>query len=47
MKAEDVKKIQAATARAAADRKLKEAQDAQAKAAELEAKVETPKKSDT
>ena len=46
-RAEDVKKIQAATARAAADRKLKEAQEAQAKAAELEAKVAPVEKGDT
>lgn len=36
-RAEQTKKIQAATARAAADRKMREAQEAQAKAAELEA----------
>lgn len=36
-RAEQTKKIQAATARAAADRKMKEAQDAQAAAAKLEA----------
>jgi sec-independent protein translocase protein TatB len=47
-RAENTKKIQAATARAAADRKLKEAQEAQAKAAELEAQVTPPAdKSDT
>ncbi|MFK7743496.1 MAG: Sec-independent protein translocase protein TatB [Roseobacter sp.] len=44
---ENAKKIHAATARVAADRKLKEAQEAQAKAAELEAQVDAPKKSDT
>ena len=36
-RAEDVKKIQASTARAAADRKAREAEEAQAKAAEAEA----------
>lgn len=36
-RAEQTKKIQAATARAAADRKMREAEEAQAKAAELEA----------
>jgi sec-independent protein translocase protein TatB len=41
-RAESAKKIQAATARAAADRKMKEAQEAQAKAAELEAQVAPP-----
>jgi len=46
-RAENAKKIQAATARAAADRKLKEAQAAQAKAEELEAKVAPSEKSDT
>lgn len=46
-RAENANKIHAATARAAADRKLKEAQDAQAKAAELEAKVTPPEKSET
>lgn len=46
-RAEDAKKIQAATARAAADRKLKEAQEAQAKAEELEAKIAPPEKSET
>jgi sec-independent protein translocase protein TatB len=46
-RAEDTKKIQAATARAAADRQMKEAQAAQAKAAELEAQVAPPKKSET
>ncbi|WP_227270285.1 Sec-independent protein translocase protein TatB [Roseobacter weihaiensis] len=46
-RAEKTKKIQAATARAAADRKLKEAQEAQARAAELEAQVTPPEKSDT
>lgn len=46
-RAENARKIQAATARAAADRKMKEAQDAQAKAAELEAQVAPSEKSDT
>lgn len=38
-RAEDAKKIEAATARAAADRKQREAEEAQAKAAEAEAAV--------
>ncbi|WP_187428639.1 Sec-independent protein translocase protein TatB [Roseobacter fucihabitans] len=50
-RAEQTKKIQAATARAAADRKMKEAQDAQAAAAKLEAARDAaptpPAKSDT
>lgn len=46
-RAENAKKIQAATARAQAERKMKEAEAAQAKAAELEAKVTPPEKSDT
>lgn len=47
-RAADVKKIQAATARAAADRKVREAEQAQAKAAELEAEVPpADQKSDT
>ena len=46
-RAENMKKIQAATARAAADRKLKEAQEGQAKATELEAAVTPAQKSDT
>ncbi|MEP1614362.1 MAG: Sec-independent protein translocase protein TatB [Roseobacter sp.] len=46
-RAENAKKIQAATARATAQRKLKEAQDAQSKAEELEAKITPPEKSDT
>lgn len=46
-RAENAKKIQAATARAAADRKMKEAQEAQAKAAELEAQVAPTEKTDT
>ncbi|MEO9653218.1 MAG: Sec-independent protein translocase protein TatB [Roseobacter sp.] len=46
-RAENAKKIQAATARATAERKLKEAQDAQSKAEELEAKITPPEKSDT
>jgi sec-independent protein translocase protein TatB len=46
-RAENAKKFQAATARATADRKLKEAQAAQAKAEELEAKVAPSEKSDT
>ncbi|MEM9576104.1 MAG: Sec-independent protein translocase protein TatB [Pseudomonadota bacterium] len=46
-RAEKAKKIQAATARAQAERKLKEAQDAQAKAEALEAQVAPPEKSDT
>ncbi|WP_299962358.1 Sec-independent protein translocase protein TatB [uncultured Roseobacter sp.] len=41
-RAEKTKKIQAATARAAADRKMKEAEEAQAKAAELEAARDAP-----
>jgi sec-independent protein translocase protein TatB len=45
-RAENARKIQAATARAAADRKMKEAQEAQAKAAELEANLSPPEKSD-
>jgi sec-independent protein translocase protein TatB len=46
-RAENVKKIQAATARAAADRKAREAEEAQAKAAELEAAVAPAPKSET
>ncbi|MEP2642082.1 Sec-independent protein translocase protein TatB [Roseobacter sp.] len=48
-RAEQTKKIQAATARAAADRKMKDAQEAQAAAAKLEAvrDAEPPEKSDT
>ena len=46
-RSEDAKKIHAATARAAADRKLKEAQEAQARAEKLEAEVNPPEKSDT
>ncbi len=46
-RSENAKKFQAATARAQADRKLKEAQEAQAKAAELEAQVGSPEKNDT
>ncbi len=46
-RAENAKKIHAATARAQADRKLKEAQDAAAKADELEAKITPSEKSDT
>jgi sec-independent protein translocase protein TatB len=46
-RAENAKKIQAATARAAADRKMREAQEAQAKAAELEAAATPAQKSDT
>ena len=46
-RAENAKKIQAATARAQAERKLKEAQEAQAKADELEAQVAPSEKSDT
>ncbi|WP_299736244.1 Sec-independent protein translocase protein TatB [uncultured Roseobacter sp.] len=50
-RAEQTKKIQAATARAAADRKMKEAQEAQAAAAKLEAARDAdptpPAKSDT
>jgi sec-independent protein translocase protein TatB len=38
-RAEDTKKIQAATARAAAERKMREANEAMEKATELEAKV--------
>lgn len=41
-RAEDVKKIQAATARAAAERKMKEAQEAAAKAEALEADIPPP-----
>ncbi|MEP5732542.1 MAG: Sec-independent protein translocase protein TatB [Sulfitobacter sp.] len=41
-RAEDTKKIQAATARAAAERKQREATEALAKADELEAKVSAP-----
>ena len=41
-RAEDTKKIQAATARAAAERKQREAAEAMAKAEELEAKVSAP-----
>ncbi|MFK7835050.1 MAG: Sec-independent protein translocase protein TatB [Sulfitobacter sp.] len=41
-RAEDTKKIQAATARAAAERKQREAAEAMAKAEELEAKVTPP-----
>lgn len=41
-RAEDTKKIQAATARAAAERKAKEAADALAKADEAEAALKTP-----
>lgn len=41
-RAEDTKKIQAATARAAAERKQREAAEAMAKAEELEAKVAPP-----
>ena len=46
-RAKNAKKIQAATARAAADRKLKEAQEAQARAAELEAEVPPSEKKET
>ncbi len=46
-RAENAKKIQAATARSQAERKLKEAQAAQAKAEELEAQITPPEKSDT
>ena len=40
---ENMRKIQAATARTAADRKQREAAEAMAKAEELEAKVTPPK----
>ena len=46
-RAEQTKKIQAATARAAADRKMREAQEAQDKAAALEAAAVPEPKSDT
>lgn len=53
-RAEDVKRIQAGTARAAADRKAREATEAMEKAEELEATLQeslakkaTPKKADT
>ncbi|WP_300031204.1 Sec-independent protein translocase protein TatB [uncultured Roseobacter sp.] len=46
-RAEQTRKIQAATARAAADRKLREAQEAQDKAAALEAEVTPAPKSET
>ncbi|WP_295312044.1 Sec-independent protein translocase protein TatB [Roseobacter sp.] len=46
-RAEQTKKIQAATARAAADRKVREAEEAQAKAAELEAAAAPEQKSET
>ena len=46
-RAEQTKKIQAATARAAADRKMREAQEAQDKAAALEAAATPEQKSDT
>jgi len=46
-RAEQTKKIQAATARAAADRKMREAEEAQAKAAALEADVQPETKSNT
>ena len=46
-RAENAKKIQAATARSQGERKLKEAQVAQAKADELEAQVTPAEKSDT
>ena len=46
-RAEQTKKIQAATARAAADRKMREAQEAQDKAAALEAAAAPEPKSDT
>lgn len=44
---ENAKKFQAAAARAEADRKLKEAETAQAKAAELEAQVTPTEKNET
>ena len=46
-RAESAKKIHAATARAAAERKMKEAQEAQAKAEELESRITPTDKSDT
>lgn len=46
-RAANAKKIQAASARAAAERKMKEATEAQAKAAELEAQVPPSGNSDT
>ncbi|WP_298841954.1 Sec-independent protein translocase protein TatB [uncultured Roseobacter sp.] len=46
-RAEQTRKIQAATARAAADRKMREAQEAQEKAAALEAAATPEQKSDT
>ncbi|ATF18888.1 Sec-independent protein translocase protein TatB [Phaeobacter gallaeciensis] len=46
-RAEDAKKIQAATARAAADRKAREAAEAQAKAAEAEAALAASDAPDT
>ncbi len=46
-RAENAKKFQAAAARAQADRKMQEAQQAQDKAAALEAQVSPPEKSDT
>jgi sec-independent protein translocase protein TatB len=46
-RAEQTKKIQAATARAAADRKMREAEEAQAKAAALEADAAPQPKSET
>ena len=46
-RAEDVKKIQAATTRAAAERKLKEAQEMQAKADALEADITPADKGDS
>lgn len=46
-RAEDIKKIQVSTARAAAERKAREAQEALAKADEMEAALNTGGKADT
>lgn len=46
-RSENAKKFQAAAAQATAERKMKEAQEAQAKADELAAQVKPPEKSDT
>jgi len=46
-RSENAKKFQAAAAQAQAERKMKEAQDAQAKADELAAQIKPPEKSDT